>query len=132
MSNYDIEGAKRYFAAKLAYTTGPHELAHMIETKQNIVVVDVRLPSDYRTGHIPGAVNLPKGTWNRPNGLRKDAVNILYCYSQTCHLAAEAAAQLAAQGYPVVEMEGGFPAWQANGGQVEESGSTRERAAAVS
>jgi rhodanese-related sulfurtransferase len=131
MSNYDIEGAKRHFAAKLAYTTGPHELAHMIETKQDVVVVDVRLPSDYRAGHIPGAVNLPKGMWNRPNRLRKDAVNILYCYSQTCHLAAEAAVQLAAQGYPVIEMEGGFPAWQAQGSEVE-IGDGRERVAAAS
>ena len=130
MKNYDIEGAKRFFAAKLANTTGPHELAHMIETKQNIVIVDVRLPSDYRAGHIPGAINLPKGMWDRPRGLRKDAVNILYCYSQTCHLAAEAAAQLAAQGYPVVEMEGGFPAWPANGGEVE-TGTARERVAAT-
>lgn len=131
MSSYDIEDAKRFFAAKLAYTTGPHELAHMIETNQDIVVVDVRLPSDYRAGHVPGAVNLPKGTWHRPNGLRKDVVNILYCYAQTCHLAAEAAVQLAAQGYPVVEMEGGFPAWEANGGRVE-TGISRERAVAAS
>jgi rhodanese-related sulfurtransferase len=131
MSNYVIEDAKRHFAAKLAYTTGPHELAHMIETKQDIVVVDVRLPSDYRVGHIPGAINLPKGMWNRPNGLRKDTVNILYCYSQTCHLAAEAATQLIAQGYPAMEMEGGFPAWQAQGSHVE-TGNERVRAAAAS
>jgi rhodanese-related sulfurtransferase len=130
MNNYDLEGAKRFFAGKLAYTTGTHELAHMIETKQDIVVVDVRLPSDYRAGHVPGAINLPKGMWHRPKGLRKEAINVLYCYSQTCHLAAEAAAQLTAQGYPVVEMEGGFPAWTAGGGQVE-VGSAHERVAAT-
>jgi rhodanese-related sulfurtransferase len=119
MAVQDIEDAQRYFAAKLAYTTGPHELAHRLQTDRDIVVVDVRLPSDYRAGHIPGAINLPQGKWDRPTGVRKDALNILYCYSQTCHLAAEAGVRLATQGYPVVEMEGGFPAWQANGGSVE-------------
>ncbi|MGH8496776.1 MAG: rhodanese-like domain-containing protein [Gammaproteobacteria bacterium] len=131
MSNYDIESAKRHFAARLGFTTGPHELAHMIETSQNVVIVDVRQPSDYRAGHIPGAVNLPNGMWKRAKGLRKDVPNILYCYSQTCHLAAQAAVELLAQGYPVVEMEGGFPAWEANGGSVE-TGNSRERIAAVS
>jgi rhodanese-related sulfurtransferase len=131
MSNYDFEGAKQFFAAKLAYTTGPHELAHMLDTNQDVVVVDVRLPSDYRTAHIPGAINLPKGRWDRPSGLRKDALNILYCYSQTCHLAAEAALQLCAQGYSVVEMEGGFPAWQAQGSRIE-TGEAREPSAAAS
>ena len=29
-----------------------------VETK-DLIVVDVRKPSDYRKGHIPGAVNLP-------------------------------------------------------------------------
>lgn len=131
MSNYDIESAKRHFAAKLRFTTGPHELGHMIETDQDVVIVDVRLPSDYRAGHIPGAVNLPNGMWDRPKHLRKDAVNILYCYSQTCHLAAEAAVKQLAQGYPVQEMEGGFPAWQGNGSEVA-TGNGRERVAAAS
>lgn len=131
MSNYDIETAKRHFAARLDFTTGPHELSHMIETKQDIVIVDVRQPSDYRAGHIPGAVNLPNGMWNRPKNLRKDAVNILYCYSQTCHLAAQAAVELLAQGYPVVELEGGFPAWQSQGSRIE-TGNGREPVAAAS
>lgn len=131
MSNYDIESAKQHFTARLGFTTGPHELAHMVETGEDVVIVDVRQPSDYRAGHIPGAVNLPNGMWNRPKQLRKDVANILYCYSQTCHLAAQAAVELLAQGYPVVEMEGGFPAWEANGGSVE-TGNGRERVAAAS
>jgi rhodanese-related sulfurtransferase len=37
---------------------------------------------------------------------------ILYCYSPTCHLAAKAAVQFAAQGYPVMEMDSGFEVWR--------------------
>ena len=118
---YDFAAAKAFFAQKAAATTGPHELQGMLDQKQDIVVVDVRYPGDFRKSHIPGAVNLPKGKWHNPQGLSKDKLNVLYCYNQQCHLAAEAALQLVEQGYPVVEMEGGFSTWEANGAPVESS-----------
>ena len=111
---YDFESARGHFAARNAFTTGPHEITGMIDRKDDIVIVDVRFPTDYRKAHVPGAVNLPKGKWQDPKGLSKDKMNVLYCYNPTCHMAAEAAAQLVAQGYPVVEMEGGFSTWEAN------------------
>ena len=116
---YDFTQAKEHFAAKQSFTTGPHELLGTIDRKEDVVIVDVRFPSDFRKAHIPGAVNLPKGKWHEPKGLSKEKLNILYCYSQTCHLAAEAALELIAQGYPVIEMEGGFATWEANGSPVE-------------
>lgn len=116
---YDFEQARAHFAARNAFTTGPHELAYAIENRHDVVVVDVRYPADFRKGHIPGAVNLPKGKWDKPVGLSKDKPSVLYCYNQQCHLASEAAAQLVALGYPVIEMEGGFAAWEANSSPVE-------------
>lgn len=112
---YDFPQAQHHFAAKHAFTTGPHELLGMIDRKEPVVIVDVRLPADYRKGHVPGAVNLPKGKWHEAAGLAKDRLNVLYCYNQTCHMAAEAALELLAAGYPVAEMEGGFATWEANG-----------------
>lgn len=109
------EKAREYFAAKMAFTVGPFELKGMLDRKENIVVVDVRSPEDFAKSHIPGAINLPSGTWHRAQGLLKDRLHVLYCYSQTCHLAAAAAFELASQGYRVMEMEGGFAAW--TGGQ---------------
>ena len=117
--SYDIARAREHFAAKQAFTTGPHELQGAIDRREDVVIVDVRFPTDYRKAHIPGAINLPKGKWQAAAGLSKDKLNVLYCYSQTCHLAAEAALELLAQGYRVVEMEGGFAAWEANGSAVE-------------
>jgi rhodanese-related sulfurtransferase len=119
--SYDTARAREHFAAKQSFTTGPHELLGMIDRKEDIVVVDVRFPTDYRKAHVPGAVNLPKGKWQNAAGLSKDKLNVLYCYNQTCHLAAEAAIELLAQGYRVVEMEGGFATWEANGQPVAAS-----------
>ena len=121
MKSYDFESAKRHFAARNAFTTGPHELTGMIDRNADIVVVDVRLPSDYRKGHVPGAINLPNGRWDSAAGLSRDKLNVLYCYNETCHLASQAAAQWVAQGYPVVEMEGGFSTWEARGYPIESS-----------
>lgn len=114
--------ARDYFAQKLAFVTGPFELDGMVKRGEPVTIVDVRLPSDYAQGHIPGAINLPKGKWHTLEGIRKDRPAVLYCYSQTCKLAAAAAMELASHGITVLEMEGGFPAWTASGLRVEKPG----------
>ena len=119
MSVQNVQQAREFFAQKLAYVTGPFELDGQIKRKESITVVDVRLPSDYKAGHIPGAINLPQGKWHTLAGLSKDRTAVIYCYSQTCKLAAAAAVEFASAGIPVVEMEGGFEAWTKNNLPVE-------------
>jgi rhodanese-related sulfurtransferase len=116
----DPEGAKEYFEKKLRYTAGPVEVAGWQKQKQEINVVDVRRSEHFDAGHVPGAVNLPKDKWNSLEGLDKNKTNILYCYSQQCHLAPEAAVLFADKGYSVMEMEGGFKAWEDHELEVEE------------
>lgn len=119
MLTQDPRQARDYFAQKLAYLTGPFELSGQIKRNEPITIVDVRLPSDFQAGHIPGAINLPQGKWHTLTGVSKDKTAVVYCYSQTCKLAAAAAVELASAGIPVVEMEGGFEAWEKNALPVE-------------
>ncbi len=122
MKQYDFEKASEYFRAKTSFTTGSHELELLVNSRKHpdtYQVVDVRYPADYAAGHVAGAINLPKGRWQNPQGLSKDATLYLYCYNQTCHLAAEAAVELVAQGYRVVEVEGGWDTWVKNGYGIE-------------
>jgi rhodanese-related sulfurtransferase len=113
--------ARRYFEDKLAFTLGPVELERWIKTgEDNLVLVDVRAVEDFAKGHIPGAVNIPKDRWENPQGLSKDKTNVVYCYTQQCHLAANACVQFAAKDYPVMELEGGFEAWKENQFDIEE------------
>jgi len=114
----DPAKAKEFFEAKMAFTTGPVELERMMKNKE-VNIVDVRAAEDYAEGHIPGAVNLPKDQWRSLKGLRKDKTNVLYCYSQVCHLAATAAVQFAEQGYPIMELDGGWRWWKDDGFDVE-------------
>jgi hypothetical protein len=68
---YDFNAARAHFAAKLGFTTGPHEVTGMIDQKKDIVIVDVRFPTDYRKAHILGAVNVPKGKWHEAAACRR-------------------------------------------------------------
>jgi rhodanese-related sulfurtransferase len=114
----NTQKANEYFEAKMAFTTGPVELERMMKQGQ-VNVVDVRAAEDYAQGHIPGAVNLPKDQWHTLEGLRKDKTNVIYCYSQVCHLAAAAALEFASKGYPVMELEGGFRTWKEHEMDIE-------------
>src|SRR5437868_13911417 len=95
MLHQDTHQAREFFAQKLAYVTGPFELDAQIKRKEPVTIVDVRLPSDYKAGHIPGAINLPQGKWHTLVGLSKKRTTVIYCYSQTCKLAAAAAVEFA-------------------------------------
>ncbi|MHC4214898.1 MAG: rhodanese-like domain-containing protein [Planctomycetota bacterium] len=112
MTPVSAKKAKKYFEAKMNFTTGPTELNEMIKHNENINIIDVRAMEDYSTGHIIQAVNLPKPNWSTFKGLTKDRVNIIYCYSEVCHLAASAARYFAEHDFPVMELEGGFEEWK--------------------
>ncbi len=86
--------------------------------KGGFQVVDVRFPKDFAQGHVPGALNLLRGKWRNP-ALRKDLPVYVYCYDQTCHMAAEASLELVRQGYRAIEVEGGWERWVQKGFRVE-------------
>jgi len=108
--NSNAAKAKQFFADKMAFTTGPVEISHQIEKGEDVAIIDVREPKDFAKGHVPGAISLPQEKWGTYAGLRRDAMNIIYCYAQNCHMGAHAA-----KGYSVMEMDGGFESWKENG-----------------
>jgi len=126
----DPTQAKKYFEAKMAFTTGPVEVDYARENKMEFNFIDVRAADDYQEEHAIRATSLPEDQWKTFKGLSKDKLNVLYCYTEVCHLAARAAVLFAGAGYPVMEMEGGFKAWKENeletvkGGGQEDVGKT--------
>jgi rhodanese-related sulfurtransferase len=121
----DPTRAKKYFEDKISFTTGPVELDRMLKSGEGVMVVDVREAEDYAKGRIPGAVNLPHNTWESPTGLNKDKTNVVYCYSQVCHLAANACVAFSSKGFPVMEMEGGYEAWKEHDLEIEHESTNR-------
>lgn len=114
----DPQKARAYFENKIAFTTGPVELSRMLKSG-NVNVVDVRAAEDYAKGHVPGALNLPQGSWDNTSRLSRDKINVVYCYSQQCHLAANACVAFASKWLPVMELEGGFEAWKEHKMEIE-------------
>jgi rhodanese-related sulfurtransferase len=106
----DPQKAAKYFESKLEFTTGPRELYSLITGNQNITVIDVRNAVDYRKGHIPGAVTLPREKWGTFQGLSRKGINVIYDYSEQCHLALIACKLFAEHGLYVQQLEGGFEA----------------------
>jgi rhodanese-related sulfurtransferase len=127
-NHYDFERAQAWFQDRVNFTTGVHELDVLLNGDTDPAayqVVDVRFPGDFAREHVPGAINLPMPKWENKRWLQqhlnKDATQYLYCYTPTCHLAAQAATKLTAAGYKVVEVEGGWERWLQGGYAVEKA-----------
>src|SRR5262245_5786174 len=91
MKKNDPEKARQFFENKMAFTTGPVEVGYFQDEGASFNLIDVRAANDYAEEHARGAVSLPEDDWSTFRGLSKDKVNVIYCYSTVCHLAAMAA-----------------------------------------
>ena len=78
-------------------------------------IIDVREADEYAAGHMPGAINIPRGLLEfklsgTPALDQRNLSVVLYC--KTSGRSALAAMSMQAMGYlDVVSMAGGFDAW---------------------
>lgn len=90
----------------------------------DVVVVDVRSDTAFKSGHIPGAFSAPLAEVDRrADEIRKkakDRLIVTYCSCPAEHSAAEAALQLyKRQLKNISALVGGYPEWVMTGGAVE-------------
>lgn len=82
------------------------------------VVIDARIPEDYATGHVPGAVSIPitLGWLDRRRAVAALPAGrpiVVYCQSEGCRWADTIAAACVAFGYERVHLfRGGYVEWQ--------------------
>ena len=89
--------------------------------KGGVAFLDCREPKEYKSGHIPGAINIPRGLLEFKIGSKlpdKNAPIIMYCKSGgRASLATQSVNRL---GYKNVKnMDGGWKAWAKAGYPVE-------------
>ena len=93
-------------------------------------IIDVREPGEYLVGHLPGAVNIPRGVLEFKIGdnallANKDLPIVLYC--KTGGRAALAAVNLQRMGYAQLRsLSGGFDGWVSGGQKVETESETTQ------
>ncbi|MBI6546866.1 MAG: metalloregulator ArsR/SmtB family transcription factor [Cyanobacteria bacterium NC_groundwater_1444_Ag_S-0.65um_54_12] len=81
-----------------------------------VVVLDVRPPDEYGSGHISGAISVPIPELERQLSTIPEGKTIVaYCRSQYCILSYEAVSILRRRGRRALRLEGGFPDWKAAG-----------------
>jgi hydroxyacylglutathione hydrolase len=83
--------------------------------RDNPVVLDVRSEAEWKSGHVPGSLNLPLGSLDQRMAEIPDA-RPLIVHCQTGARAAMAAGLLRARGFQDVRLfPGGFAEWRASG-----------------
>ena len=89
--------------------------------KEEIVVLDVRPPEEYASGHIAGARSIPIDELDARLGeIPVDAEVVAYCRGPYCVYADEAVDRLRRHGRGSARrLDLGFPDWQAAGLPVE-------------
>lgn len=102
-----------------APSIAPAELSARRASGTAPVVIDVRTPEEFATGHIPGALNIPFDQIAKRIA-EVDAPHGVALYCMVGPRARKGEKALLAGGYrSVFHLEGGLAAWQAEGLPVE-------------
>lgn len=109
----------------------PEQLNEQLEQGSVGLVVDVREPEEFAGGHLPGAVNIPRGVLElkadpdapmadeRLAG-RQDEQIVVYCFRAPGFRSLSAADTLQKMGYPnAVAMAAGMHGWSEAGFSLE-------------
>ena len=108
------DDALAHFQARLGFETDCADVHYASNHEaKDFVLLDVRTPTLYAAGHVPGALNLPTRmiSEQRLADYPSDTLFVVYCAGPHCNGANKAAVKLAQLGRPVKEMIGGLTGW---------------------
>ncbi len=95
-----------------------------LQQSDRVLIYDARPAFVYGFGHLPGAVNWPRGSFDSgfserqteiKSAIAADRAVVLYCTDAACPDAGAVAERLAKLGYPVSVLDGGYAAWKEAG-----------------
>lgn len=94
--------------------TNPVEVKKILQKSPKPIIVDVRQPYEYQTGHIQGAKLIPLGELPSKLDLLPKNQEII-CVCQSGSRSSSAARHLQSAGYNVRNMQGGMDMWLRSG-----------------
>ena len=97
------------------------EATGMVKQDKELVILDVRTPEEYQSGHLAGAQNMNYYDANfaqQLEDLPRDKRYLVYCHSGG--RSAKALKQMKESGFKeVYNLKGGVTAWKAEDGKIE-------------
>lgn len=110
-----VFAANRASAEELAPAISPVELRDRLKLGGAPQVIDVRSETEFATGHVPGAVNIPHNELaDRLDEVDAASGVVLYCMiGPRARLGEQALRKAGVDG--VLHLDGGFAAWRAAG-----------------
>jgi len=112
------EDAVARFEAEFTFETDCWDVHEALQSDApGFVLLDVRSPALFATGHVPGSINLPHGKIieSKLAAWAADTLFVTYCAGPHCNGAARGALRLAKLGRPVKIMTGGVTGWRDEG-----------------
>ncbi|MGN6783209.1 MAG: rhodanese-like domain-containing protein [Marmoricola sp.] len=85
---------------------------------QGAAVIDVREPAEFRTGHLPGAVNIPMGQLAARLG-EIDRNRPVYVVCASGNRSSAMTDVLTAAGFDAINVAGGTSAWARSGRPIQ-------------
>jgi rhodanese-related sulfurtransferase len=92
-----------------------------LQQEDRVLIIDVRPAFLFKLGHIPGAVNWPKASFDSQLSSNEARISsakaankpvVLYCVDLACPDARSVATRLSDRGHSVAILEGGWDAWK--------------------
>ena len=116
------EIALAHFESEFTFETDCWDVHDALASSSpGFVLLDVRSPTLFAAGHVPGAINLPHGKiiGSRMREWPEGTLFVTYCAGPHCNGAARGALRLARLGLPVKIMAGGMTGWADEGFKLE-------------
>lgn len=113
-------------------TVTAKDLKTMLDTNQDLLLLNVLGEEDFEKEHIPGSHNIPESRDDFVTAIErlagaKDKRIVVYCASKDCQASPKAATKLEQAGFTnVTDFEGGMAEWKLGNFEVE-SGSPATR-----
>jgi rhodanese-related sulfurtransferase len=101
-------------AGKIAFMSIP-ELRHLLDSGEpSLIILDVREKDAFAAGHIPGAINIPRGQLElRINELLPDPTRRVLTYCDYGKISTLAESTLRDIGYSrAIALDGGYQSWR--------------------
>lgn len=92
---------------------------HLIETDENVTILDVRTISEYRAGHLSNAILIPLNELEAGiNKLQKSKNKKIFVYCQTGNRSISASRILEQHGFHPINVKGGITELKSRGVQL--------------